>query len=110
MRKMMVGYKGGDMNHRQFLKFLEDQGACPDALAWIEKEKLSLTQAWKNCTRPQWMEWLSVEDRLRVNGKRLEDGKVILTPYPAFGNSTRNKRNCDKMRKAIGLKVSIARR
>ena len=44
-------------------EWLKDQGACDEALAWVEAQ--SAEQAWSRCTIPDWMVW--VLDRLNLS-------------------------------------------
>ncbi len=45
------------MNHEEFLKWLDDYGACHEAIAWVAKAGHDLGAAWQQCTRGDWLLW-----------------------------------------------------
>ena len=48
--------KNPPQNARAFAKWLNDQGACSEALKWQSGK--SLRENWDSCERGDWLEWL----------------------------------------------------
>ena len=53
---------------------LENLNACEEAVRWVKTQK-SISQAWLNCERGDWMLWLA--KKLDVNDKKLTLAKVM---------------------------------
>ena len=50
--------EGEEMNHIQFVEFLEKNGACSEAFEMVKDKKWTMKQAWYNSPRADWMMWL----------------------------------------------------
>jgi hypothetical protein len=54
------------MTHKQFIKLLNDLGACEDAVTWVEENGYDLATAYRKCERADRMIWLFA----RMAGKK----------------------------------------
>jgi len=52
------------MNNKLFLKLLTKIDACPEAVDWIKKDKLTLKQAWDKCERADWLIWFAAKTNM----------------------------------------------
>ena len=84
------------MDNRSLLALLKGIKACPEAIVWIEKEKLTLEQAWNKCDRADWLIWFADRTKMATHQE------VVLTAC-AWAETTLKyvPKGKDRPRKAI---------
>ena len=45
------------MNHEEFMEWLDSNGACHKAIAWVAEHRADAATAWQQCERGDWLLW-----------------------------------------------------
>lgn len=72
------------MTHKQFMRIIRKQGACPEGVEWCEKHGGTPEEMWRDCDQGDFIGWVirqnllamgyTVEDWMRALGRALIAG------------------------------------